>query len=149
MTKEPAEKYKLIFGSNIIENCSHIISIEGSGVNKEIIRFRIGGDGKLLMNCTVKDPNNKTIAKVHNSKFVHIDEAFEGSILENVLLVRHKETKDIYLEFRYIGPYEVKVNGIFSVLGKKIVATDNGLWINGLQLKNNTFSSCEAAIGLS
>lgn len=149
MTKEPAEKYKLIFGSNIIENCSHIISIEGYGVNKEIIRFRIGGDEKLLMNCTVKDINDKTIAKVHNSKFVHVNEAFEGSILDDGLLVSHKETKEVYLEFRYIGPYEVKVNGIFSVLGKKIVATDDGLWINGLQLKNNTFSSCGAAIGLS
>ena len=149
MTKEPAEKYKLIFGSNIIENCSHIISIEGSGVNKEIVRFRIGGDGKLLMNCTVKDINDKTIAKVHNSKFVHVNEAFEGSILDDGLLVSHKETKEVYLEFRYINPYEVKVNGIFSVLGKKIVATDNGLLINGLSLKNNTFSSCGAAIGLS
>ena len=149
MTKEPAEKYKLIFGSNIIENCSHIISIAGSGVNKEIIRIRIGSDGKLLMNCTVKDINDKTIAKVHNSKFVHVNEAFEGSILDDGLLVSHKETKEVYLEFRYIDPYEVKVNGIFSVLGKKIVATDNGLLINGLSLKNTTFSSCGAAIGLS
>ena len=149
MTKRPAENYKLTFGSNIIENCSNIISIEGSGVNKEIIHFRIGGDEKLLMNCTVKDINDETIAKVHNSKFVYVNEAFEGSILDSGLLVRHKETKEVYLEFRYLSPSEVKVNGIFSVLGRRIVATDDGLRINGLLLKDNIFSSCGSAIGLS
>ena len=118
-------------------------------MNKEIIRFRIGGDGKLLMNCTVKDLNDETIARVYNSKFVHVNEAFKGSILDNGLLVCHKETKEVYLEFCYLSSSEVKVNGIFSVLGKKIVATDDGLQINGLRIEYSTFSNCGSAIGLS
>jgi len=148
MTKQRADKYELIFGSNRIVNCGSVIKIEGRGVNQEIIRLRRGGDGKLLLNCQVKDNAGNTLAKIHNSKPVHIDTNFECDVSEKHIIVREKKSGEIYLEFQYLGGNRLKINGIFWIQGKKIIASDDGLQIGGILMKDNTFQSCGAAIGL-
>ena len=148
MGKRNASEYELVFGTNRILNCGSVVKIQGKGVNQEIIRLRIGSDGKLMVNCQVKDEYGNTIAKIHNNTFVHVNEAYEGISTENGLLVLHSETGEKYLDFEHLGGKKINVNGIFWVAGRKIIATDEGLKLNGITMKNNTFDSCGSAIAL-
>lgn len=150
MVKSEATNYTLIFGSNTFIGQPRVIVFEGSGVKQDIIRFRVGGDGKFLIDCKVKDLNDHTIATVSNGKFVHVNEGFEGKSLENGLLLTKKEDGKVYLELQMLGPLQYKINGIFSVNGKIITATDSGLQIgNGITLARNIKIGGESAIVLS
>jgi len=150
MVKSEATNYTLIFGSNTFIGQPRVIVFEGSGVKKDIIRFRIGGDGKFLIDCKVKDVNDHTIATVSNGKFVHVDEGFEGKSLENGLLLTKKEDGKVHLELQMLAPLKYKINGIFSVSGKIITATDLGLKIgDGITLARNIKIGGESAIVLT
>ncbi len=59
-----AENYEVVFGSNLISQCSSVLKIVGRGINKQIMRFREGRDGKILFNCTVKNQDGRTVARV-------------------------------------------------------------------------------------
>jgi len=146
--KIEAENYTVVFGSNIISKCGRVIEIVGKGINKQIIRFLEGEDGKILFNCTVKDQEGKTIAKVANSIIQHVMKGYEAQIKDNGIKVINEATGDIWLEFAYISPRMFKLNGIFYLPGYKITATDDYLEINTNRISNCIFSSCSAAIGL-
>jgi hypothetical protein len=146
--KIEAENYEVVFGSNLISECGRVIEIVGKGINKQIIRFREGEDGKILFNCTVKDQKGKTVAKVANSIIQYVRKGYEAKITGDGIKVVNESTGDIWLEFSYVSPRKFKLNGIFFLPGYKIIATDDYLEINKNRISNCTFKSCSAAIGL-
>jgi hypothetical protein len=145
MQKQPAETYKVILGSCTISNCGNVIQSRGKS---ELLRLRDGKDLKLLADCTVKNSNGNTIIKVANNKPVFISETLHYEELENGLIVKDKETGKVYLEFRQLGPREVKVNGIFFINGVQITATDEFLGVGSNRLSNCTFDNCGSALGV-
>lgn len=150
MVKSEATNYTLIFGSNTFIGQPRLIMFEGSGVKQDIIRFRVGDDGKFLIDCNVKDVDSHTIATVSNGKFVYVAEGFEKKSLDNGLLLTKKEDGKVYLELLTLGSLKYKINGIFSVKGNIITATDSGTTIgNGITFKNNTKKGGENAIVLT
>ena len=146
--KIEAENYEVVFGSNLISECGRVIEIVGKGMNKQIIRFREGEDGKILFNCTVKDQEGETVAKVANSIIQHVMKGYQAEITDDGIKIINKSTGDIWLEFSYMSPRKFKLNGIFFLPGHKIIATDNYLEINTNRISNCTFKSCSAAIGI-
>ena len=146
--KIEAENYEVVFGSNLISECGRVIEIIGKGINKQIIRFREGEDGKILFNCVVKDQEGKTVAKVANSIVQHVMKGYEAQITNDGIKVINESTRDIWLEFAYISSRKFKLNGIFFLPGYKIIATDDYLDINTNRISNCTFNSCSAVIGL-
>lgn len=132
MTKGQAENHvvrlQLKVGSSITLS-------EGTGMNPKTICIRIGDDENILMNYTIKDVNNKTIAEVVDSKPVYVDEAFEYTHKNDSLIIRNKKTKDVYLDFRYPSPSKIMLSGIQSVIGKNFVRIDDELNVDGIQLK--------------
>lgn len=146
--KIEAENYEVVFGSNLISECGRVIEIVSKGINKQIIRFREGENGKIMFNCTVKNQEGKTVAKVANSIIQHAMKGYEAQITDDGIKVIDESTGDIWLEFVYISPRKFKLNGIFFLPGYKIIATDDYLEINTNRISNCTFKSCSAAIGL-
>jgi len=146
--KYEAENYEVVFGSNLIQECGKVVELVGKGINKQIIRFRDGEDGKVLFNCSVNDENGKTIAKIANSKVQHLRQGFKASISANTIKVWNEATGEVWLEFEEIGPRKFKLNGIFYLPGYRIVANDDHLDVNGLRMSNNIFRNFSAAIGL-
>lgn len=146
--KIEAENYEVIFGSNLISKCGRVIELVGKGINKQIIRFREGEDGKILFDCTVKDQEGNTVARIANSLTQYVMERYEAQITDEWIKIINKTTGDIWLEFDYVSPRKFKLNGIFFLPGHKIVATDDYLKINTNKIANCVFSSCSAAIGL-
>jgi len=144
--KLPAQVYKVILGSNVINNCRNIVRWNGK---EQIFRFRDGKDMKLLVDCAVKDSDNHTIIQIASNKIVHIDNSIVSyEYLENGIIVKDKISAATYLEFLRLGEREVKINGIFHVNGVKIEATDEGLDINGLKFGNCVFDNCGGLIDL-
>jgi hypothetical protein len=146
--KTEAKKYELIFGSNIIQNCTHAIEFVGKGINKQIIRFVEGEDGTVLFNCRVTDEAGKTVAVIANSKVQHLAEGFRADITKEGIKVTGAGSTDPLLDFVKIGPRRFKLNGQFFLPGYRIIATDEALLINGMILDHNEFVNCSAAIGL-
>lgn len=114
---------------------NYITKIKGIGMNKKTICLRIGEDGNVLMDYTIKNINNKTVAKIVNSVPVCIDEAFECTYNNDGLIIKDKKTNGICLDFSYPGPSKLRLSGIQWVVGRKFVRTDYELNINGAQLK--------------
>ena len=146
--KVEAENYMVIFGSNQITNCGKVIELVGRGINKQIIRFRVGADKKILLDCVVKDQKGETVTKIANSKVQHVMQGYKVEIIDAGVKIIHEATRDIWLEFVCIGPRKFKLNGIFFLPGYKIVATDDYLEINTNRISKCTFANCSAAIGL-
>lgn len=146
--KIEAENYEVIFGSNRILECKRVVEIVGKGINKQIIRFREGEDGRILFNCNVNDQEGRTVAKVANSIIQHVMEGYEANITNEGIKVINKITGDIWLEFVYLSPRKFKLNGIFFLPGYKIIATDDYLEINTNKISNCTFKNCSSVIGL-
>jgi len=146
--KIEAKNYEVIFGSNLISKCGKVIKLAGKGINKQIIRFREGEDGKILFDCTINDQEGNTVAKIANSLNQYVTQGYETQITDDGIKVIEKNTGDIWLEFAYMSPRKFKLNGIFFLPGYKIVATDDYLKINTNKIANCVFSSCSAAIGL-
>lgn len=132
MTKEQAQNHVIQLQ---LKNNSCITLSEGTGMNKKTMCIRIGEDGNVLMNYTIKDINNETVAKIVNSKPVCIDETFECTYNNDSLIIKDKKTKDIYLNFRYPSPSKISLSGIQWVVGENFVRTDYELNVNGTQLK--------------
>jgi hypothetical protein len=147
--KYEAENYEVIFGSNLIQECGKVLELRGKGINKQIIRFRVGEDGKVLFNCSVKDESGTTITKVANSKVQHLRQGFKADISSSAIKVWNESTGEVWLEFVELGPRKFKLNGIFYLPGYKIVARDEYLDINTNRIANCSFGSCSAAIGLA
>ncbi len=146
--KIEAEKYEVIFGSNFISECPRVIKLIGKGINKQIMRFREGEDGKILFDCTVKDKKGNTVTRIANSLTQYVMKGYKTQITDDGIKVINKNTGDIWLEFAFVSPRKFKLNGIFFLPGYKIVATDEYLEINTNRISNCKFSSCSAAIGL-
>lgn len=146
--KVDAEKYTVIFGSNVITDCPRVIELKGKGINKQILRFKEGQDGKILCDCTVKNQKNETIAKIANSKLQYVAEGYRADISSEIVKIVEETTNVIWLDFESIGPRRFKLNGMFFIPGYRIVATDDFLEINTNKISNCVFDSCSAAIGL-
>ena len=111
--KAEAGNYEVIFGSNRILNCGRVVEVVGKGVNKQFIRFREGGDQKILFWCTVTDEKSDTVAKVANSRMQHTVPGYKAEISDSGIKVLNERTGDVWLEFVSIGPRRFKLNGIF------------------------------------
>ena len=146
--KYEAENYEVIFGSNLIQECGKVVELVGKGINKQIIRFRVGEDGKVLFNCSVKDESGTTIAKVANSKVQHLRQGFKADISSNTIKIWNETAGDVLLEFAQLGPRKFKLNGFFYLPGYRIVANDDYLDVNGIRMSKNVFRNCSTAIGL-
>jgi hypothetical protein len=146
--KADTANYELLFGSNRILKCPRAVELKGKGVNKQIIRFREGEDGVVLMDCTVTDQEGTMVVKVANSRVQHLAEGYQADITGDGIKVITKDSKEVWLAFVKIGPRQFKLNGRFTVPGYMVVATDDYLEINTNRFSNNTFENCSAAIGL-
>jgi hypothetical protein len=146
--KKETKNYELLFGTNTIAKCGKVVELVGKGVNKQIIRFREGADGAVLMDCTVADQSGKTVVRVANSRVQHVAPGFRPDVTRDGIKVVNESTKEIWLEFIRLGPGKFKLNGQFYVPGYRIIATDQGLMVNGIMISQCTFDSCGAAIGL-
>jgi ligand-binding sensor domain-containing protein len=149
--KIEAENYEVVFGSNQVLKCGKVIELTGKGINKQIIRFREGEDGKIVFNCTIADQDGQTVAKIANCLVQHIKPGYRVDTSDKGIKVLNESTGEVWLEFVHIGSRKFKLNGIFFLPGFKIVATDNYLEINKIntiRMSNNTFESCSVAIGL-
>lgn len=147
MRKE-ATHYQVIFGSNLITECPSVIKLEGKGINQQIIRFKIGRDGKILFDCKVKDEEGRTVTVVANSLVQHVDPDYNVDISDNGIVVKNNETGDVWLEFVQMDANKFKLNGRFFIPGYRIIATDEYLDINTNKFIGSVFQNCSAAIGL-
>lgn len=145
MQKQPAETYDLLIGGNTVKNCGQVITYRGKN---ELLRLRDGKDSKLLVDCTVKDSSNHTIIKLANNKPVFIHESLNYEELENGIIVKDKNSEAVYLEFRQLGPREIKVNGIFFVNGIPITATDEFLDVGGMRISGSIFEGAGSFFGI-
>ena len=145
MQKQPAETYKVILGSNVISNCGQVLSYQGKG---ELLRLRDGKDMKLLVDCAVKDSSGHTLAKIANNKPVFVSGSCLIDEFDDGLIVKDKDSGDVYLEFRQLGPRELKVNGIFFINGVRLIATDDFLDVGGMRLSHCSMDNCGSAIGI-
>jgi hypothetical protein len=144
--KKPTH-YELVLGSNTIRNCDGIISFKGK--NQEIIRFKESKEGKILVNCTLKDEYGEIVAELQNSAIAQIKDRYKKQVWEDDIRIINEFTGDIWLEVSSIGPEKLKVNGIFFLPGFKIVATDDYLKINdSLTFSKNIFESCADILGV-
>jgi ethanolamine utilization protein EutA (predicted chaperonin) len=146
--KTETENYELLFGSNRILKCGKVVELVGKGINKQIIRFREGEDGKVLMDCTVTNQSGSTVARVVNSRVQYVAQGYRANVIGEGIKVINVGTKEIWLEFVRTGPRTFKLNGQFFVPGYRIIATDEGLMIDTNMISRCTFESCGAAIGL-
>ncbi len=148
MERPKAENYELLFGSNRILNCGSVVRLEGRGVKQEFIRLREGRDGKLLVTIKVRDKEDRTTVVVNNGRVAHVAKGLEVETLPSGLVIRDTASRQVILELQDLGGRKLKVNGVFWVAGRRIVATDEGLQIDGVRLARNTIDSCGAAIGI-
>lgn len=146
--KKEAKHYQVVFGSNLITECPSVIKLEGKGINKQIIIFKIGRNSKILFDCKIKDEEERTVAVIANSIVQYIDPDYKADISDNGIIVKNNNTKEVWLEFVQINANKFKLNGRFFIPGYKIKATDNYLEINNNKLIRNVFKNCSAAIGL-
>jgi len=146
--KTETKNYELLFGSNRILKCHRAVELVGKGINKQIIRFREGEDGKVLMDCTVTDHAGTTVAKVANSRVQHVAQGYRADVTGEGIRVINEGTREVWLEFLRTGPRSFKLNGQFFVPGHRIIASDEGLMVDGIMISRCTFESCGAAIGL-
>ncbi len=144
--RPPAETYKVIFGGNFFKNVRSVITWNGKDA---ILRFRDGGDMKLLVDCTVSDPYGNTIIKLANGKIQYVADFLDSSNSENGIVVKDKISGNIYLEFTQLGEREVKINGIFHIKGHKIEATDGGVIIDTIRISHNYFDGGGTGKGIS
>jgi len=146
--KTETENYELLFGSNRILKCGKAVELVGKGINKQIIRFREGEDGKVLMGCTVRDQSGSIVAIVANSRVQHVAQGYRADVTREGIRVISEGMREVWLEFIRTGPGTLKLNGQFFVPGYRIIASDEGLMINGNKISRCTFESCGAAVGL-
>jgi hypothetical protein len=146
--KTETENYELLFGSNRILKCGRAVELVAKGIKKQIIRFREGEDGKVLMDCTVRDQSGGIVAIVANSRVQHVAQGYRADMTREGIRVISEGTKEVWLEFLRTGPRTFKLNGQFFVPGHRIIASDGGLMVNGNMISQCTFESCGAAIGL-
>jgi len=144
--RTPAEIYKVTFGSNVFENVRSVVTWEGKDA---ILRFRDGGDMKLLVDCTVSDAKGDTIIKIANGKLQHVADFLEYSSSNNGIVIKDKTSGNVYLEFAQLGEREVKINGIFHIKGHKIEATDAGVIVDTNTIASNYINGGGLGKGIS
>jgi hypothetical protein len=147
--KTPTTNHEIVFGSNTILNCDGIISFKDKGKNQELITFKEDKEGKILVNCTLKDIYGETVVELRNGEVVKIKERYLKQAADSDIRIINEFTGDIWLEVSSLGPRKLKINGIFFFPGFKIVATDDYLKINNsITFSSNIFENCSDIMGL-
>jgi hypothetical protein len=154
--RRPAETFRLVFGTNYIEQTSRLegrsIAVLVRGV--EIFKIERGTDEQLLLSTEVRDAKGELLVKVNRNNAVYFKrgEIEVKETQKDPLGLRHLEAKrtngDLVLEVDVKSMSEIEVNGVFVVKGVRIEATKNGLRINGLTLAHNQMTDNGTAISI-
>ncbi|MCE7698395.1 MAG: hypothetical protein K8E24_006010 [Methanobacterium paludis] len=131
------KSYGVIFGSNKLDNCKGVFYAVKTDNDEEDITFREGEDGKIVLNCTMKDEEGNIVAKIENSN-VNVGKDYdlkEG----NPITVKNK-SGEVWLDFEEIGSNHFKLNGKFYIFGHEIVATDETLFYDRSEIGKNEFN---------
>ncbi len=147
--KKLTTNYEVVFGSNAILNCDGIISFKDKGKNQELIKFKEGKDGKILVKCTLIDDQGEIVAELHDGELVKIKERYLKQTAGSDIRIINEFTGDVWLEVSSLGPQKLKINRIFLLPGFKMVATDDYLKINdSITFSSNIFENCSDIMGL-
>lgn len=153
--KERASSYELVFGSNILNGPEKVVSIPYGTKDIEVVRIMNGADGRLLVEAKIEDETGKTICKIGNSKVQFLKEGLieKENGPDGILIV--DEDENVIFELRPMDKYrQIKINGIFNVMGWRIEAKDNGLRLDGhgctdIKFIGNRVSGCRKIFVLS
>ncbi|MBZ2167025.1 hypothetical protein [Methanobacterium spitsbergense] len=127
MVKVEAKNFNVDLGSNKAINCNGVINLVGKGLNKQPLRFREGDDGKILLNCTLRNKKGDPIVVLNNSNSIQnlpTKDEYDTKIENKRIVVTNKTTKEILLDFKEISPNHFKITGIFYFPDIKILITD-------------------------
>jgi len=133
--------YHIIFGSNMLKDCKGTFYIIKTESDEESIILKEQGNGEIFLNCILKDEEDNILAKVENSNVTKISEGYSLKKAGNVIQLINDSTNKIWLHFEKFAPDSYVLNGIFHFSGRKIIATDNYLKINGSTFSKNMISN--------
>ena len=130
------ESYEVIFGSNKLNNCKGVFYAVKTDIDEENITFSEGKDGKIVLNCTMKDEEGNIVAKIENSN-VNVGKDYD--LKEGNPITVTNKNGEVWLDFEKLGSNHFKLNGKFYILGHKIVATDETLFYDTAEIGKNNF----------
>jgi hypothetical protein len=146
------EDYMLMLGANVYANPIYTVLYQAdrNTDNKITLLTLENGEDSLNLTTEIRDENTDLIAKIDESKFIQVNEKFEGQgkIEEgNGLSLKRKENGDIILNVRVTEDGYVIVTGTFHVGGKKIYVADRTVeidnmprqTINGVKIHDSIF----------
>ena len=132
--------YEVIFGSNVLMDCEgKVYVVEGSS-NEENIIFSESDDGKILLNCAVKDKKGNTVVKIENSSVINVNDRYDLKE-DNFITVTNKDTVGGFVELWRFGSNRFILNGKFYISGHEIIATDKQLKFDSSTFSNNMFKN--------
>ncbi len=130
------ESYEVVFGSNKLTNCKGVFYAVKTDIDGDNITFSKSEDGKIVLNCTVKDEKGNIVAKIENSN-VNVGKGYD--LQEGNPTTVTNKNGEVWLDFEELGSNHFKLNGKFYILGHKIVATDETLFYDTAEIGKNSF----------
>lgn len=140
--------YNIIFGSNMLKNCNGIFYVIKTETDEESIVLKEDANGKISLNCIVKDGNDNIIAKIKNNEVTNINDEYTLKKIGNDIQLINDSTNKIWLHFEKFSPDSYVLNGIFHFSGREIIASDDYLKINGSSFSGNMISNAERFLEL-
>ena len=94
------ESYEVIFGSNKLNNCNGVFYAVKTDIDEENITFSESKDGKIVLNCTMKDEEGNIVAKIENSN-VNVGKDYD--LKEGNPITVTNKNGEVWLDFEKVG----------------------------------------------
>lgn len=146
------EDYMLMLGANVYANPVYTVLYQADrDTGNKVTLFTLeNSEDSLNLTTEIQDENSDLIAKIDRSKFIQVNEKFDGQgkIEEgNGLTLKRKDNGHIILNARTTEDGYVIVTGTFYVGGKKIYVADRAVeiddtprqTINGVKMHDSIF----------
>lgn len=132
--------YDIIFGSNSLVECEGLVRVVRANSDEESIIFNEDGNGNVVLNCTIKDMNGDVIVQVNNGNIVKLDDKYYLKENGSITII-DKDSEFVILDFENLEFNRYKLNGIFFISGREVIATDESLLVSGSVISNNLYRS--------
>lgn len=146
--REPAQRFALIFGSNLIvktKGTPTLVSVLG----KPLFDFTIGRDGQILITVEIRDKDGALVAKVINNSLKVFITDYEDYGTRTSFGVRKKQGESVF-EVAILSRDTLRVTGTFWVEGIRIIAKENELELpRGNKLIRNQIITDREAVNIS
>lgn len=131
------EDHMLMLGANVYANPIYTVLYQADrNTENKITLFTLeNGEDSLNLTTEILDENSDLIAKIDKSKFIQVNEKFDGQgkIEEgNGLTLKRKDSGHTILNVKTTEDGYVIVTGTFHVGGKKIHVADREIEIDGV-----------------